>query len=158
MDFVSLGFVGASESKWQTEQQKLEVKKIIRNIIQEHIFSYGHFNVNIVSGGCPYGGVDTWAVEEAEKLLIPKCNIYEFEPQTLTWEDVIVNGKTMIGYKTRNENIAYASHKLYCFAPKQIGAWCYHCKIDGHVKNGGCWTLKYFRKLKPCNESELFVI
>ena len=65
----------------------------------------------------------------------------------------------MIGYKTRNEKIAYNSHNLYCFAPKQTGAWCYHCKIEeDHIRNGGCWTLKYFRKIKPLNKAELFVI
>lgn len=155
---IFLGFVGASESKWQTEEQKTEVKRIIRNIINENIYIFGQLNVNIVSGACPFGGVDIWTIEEAKNLLIPNCNIYEFKPQINSWEDKTIDGKTFIGYKTRNENIAYASHKLYCFAPKQIGAWCYHCIKKDHIRNGGCWTLKYFRKIKPCNKAELFVI
>jgi hypothetical protein len=33
---------------------------------------------------------------------------------------------------------------------------CYHCMSDTHVKSGGCWTVKYAKKIGK--EGEVLVI
>jgi hypothetical protein len=84
------------------------------------------------------------------------------------------------GYKSRNIQIAEACDMLYCIVPrttldnikscydgcgafdtcglplKDCNQYCIHCKERGHQTNGGCWTMKYAKKLGK--ETHLVVI
>lgn len=96
-----------------------------------------------VSGACHLSGIDAWAREEAAKLGI---GFTEYPPASLRWSG---------GYKERNMQIAEASDIVYCITVRQLPPGysgmsfklCYHCGTDNHVKSGGCWTVKYARKI-----------
>ena len=81
------------------------------------------------------------------------------------------NTKRLKGFRSRNIQIAEACDVLYCIVPKTFDAvktctwtgsqnnkqiFCNHCKMYGHPTNGGCWTMKYARKLGK--ETHLIVI
>lgn len=124
------------------------------------------FSTNtLVSGHCPKGGVDIWAEEIADKLGIKK-EIYPAEVNQ--WEDSEEQTRTewgakdliqKKGFRSRNIQIAEACDILYCIVPKKsheaefqgvYGSYpdfCRHCEVYGHPTNGGCWTMKYAKKL-----------
>ena len=122
----------------------------------------GEVEVILVSGHCPKGGVDIWAEEVADELSIKK-EIYPAEVNQ--WEDKIHDYDTLPirqkGYHSRNIQIAKACDVLYCFVPNthsnlsrtmyveilSKNQYCIHCKIPDHPTNGGCWTMKYAKKL-----------
>ena len=104
--------------------------------------------VTVVSGGCHLGGIDAWAAEEGRAL---GCLVLEHLPRLRAWN-------APGGYKARNVLIAESSDQLHCITLKTLPAGyqgmrfklCYHCGTSDHVKSGGCWTVKYGRKLgKP---------
>lgn len=149
---TTVGIVGAEEAKFDG-YHRLKAHTTIGEILM------GHEQVQVVSGACPLGGVDVWAIEMAETL---GHLTLEFPPAVHNWAE---------GFKPRNIHIAEASdilhvivvkeyHPLYqgkhWFRPVEQGhyvemkPWCYHCKRFGHVKSGACWTAKYAQKLgKP---------
>jgi len=73
---------------------------------------------------------------------------------------------TKMGYRSRNIKIAEACDVLYCIVPKvMVGfnvvpynrkCYCTHCGEWGHPNNGGCWTMKYAKKIGK--ETHLVVI
>lgn len=124
----------------------------------------------LVSGHCPKDGVDIRAEEIADELGIKK-EIYPAEVNQ--WEDRTIYGnlyptemQRQKGYKSRNIQIAEACDVLYCIVPNvMIGfnaipfnkeCYCRHCKVWKHPTNGGCWTMKYAKKLGK--ETHLVVI
>ena len=93
---------------------------------------------------------------------------------------VIARSKRLKGYRSRNIQIAEACDVLYCIVPKRPvlfkqpdpfhspfehpfevqvktkDIFCIHCNDSGHPTNGGCWTMKYAKKLGK--ETHLVVI
>ncbi len=64
------------------------------------------------------------------------------------------------GYMPRNIRIAEASDHVACVTLKELPPGytgmrfrlCYHCGTTEHVKSGGCWTVKYARKIGKTGE------
>lgn len=131
---MKVGIVGSEAAKFTPSTESM-ARAIIRGLINGCDL--------VISGHCHLGGIDIWAVEEAEKLGIPTL---EFPPAIHKW-----NG----GYMQRNLQIARTSDVLVCIAVKELPehfngrrfTFCYHCKEEGHVKSGGCWTMKEAKKL-----------
>ncbi len=110
--------------------------------------------VEVVSGACPLGGIDLWAIEEAKGFVnvcagavIPVATT-EYAPQVHEWQPHVG-----IGYKERNLQIVKRSDVVVCITVKELpkeylldGGMrfdsCYHCGTTDHVKSGGCWTMK----------------
>jgi hypothetical protein len=97
----------------------------------------------VVSGSCHLGGIDQWAAEAGFLIGI---KVIEFPPKEQSWT---------FGYKPRNIQIANASDEVYCITVDKLPPfytgmrfdYCYHCKTRDHVKSGGCWTMKYAKKI-----------
>ena len=127
-----LGIVGAEGAKFSPEGEA-RARAAIR----------WHLDVRrpglVVSGACHLGGVDVWAIEEAERAGYPTR---EFPPATRQWST---------GFKPRNIQIARVSGCVLNIVvarywPGYTGMRfprCYHCHSDDHVKSGGCWTLRH---------------
>lgn len=96
----------------------------------------------VVSGGCHLGGIDAWAIEEAQALGI-KTRICL--PAKHSWPY----------YRRRNIRIAIASDIVYSLVADTYPAdyvgmrfkLCYHCRSYDHVKSGGCWTAHHAAKI-----------
>ena len=130
------GIVGNEGAKF-TAASEAAARRIIRGYIRLDA-------TEIVSGACHLGGIDVWAIEEAKLAGLPWR---EFPPKTHRWDD---------GYKPRNIEIAAACDVLVNIV---VGSYpetyhgmrfghCYHCITNSHIKSGGCWTLKYAKRLK----------
>lgn len=130
-----VGIVGAEASKFTAkgaESAKIAIRKLL-----DHADSCSGAGLIVISGECPKGGVDIWAKDIALEMLYG----YEgYTPAQNNWD----------GYKTRNLKIVDRSDDLYVITPRVLpnGAkhYCYHCRTDEHVRNGGCWTAKQFQK------------
>lgn len=130
-----IGIVGHEQAKFLPRQEAL-ARKIIRTLLIQP-------NSVVVSGVCPLGGVDIWAVEEAEDL---GCEFIEFPPKENSWEG---------GFKPRNIQIAERSDIVHVIVvqslpPEYRGRRfpiCYHCNMTTHIKSGGCWTAHYAKKI-----------
>lgn len=130
---MRIGIVGSEAAKF-THETEAQCRGLIRMCI-----SPGDV---IISGGCHLGGVDSYAIEEARKL---GNETIEHLPEKLEWD----------GYKKRNMKIAEDSDKVFCFTVSKLPTGyrgmrfplCYHCKLTDHVKSGGCWTVKYAKKI-----------
>lgn len=129
-----VGIVGNSANKF-TVLGAARAKEEIRRFLQETKPRL------VVSGACPMGGVDIWAIEIAKKLGI---KTREFAPEVNQW-----NPPGKYGFMARNLDIAKADVVLCVlaedFPPGYKGpnyGDCYHCKGRNpkHVKSGGCWT------------------
>ena len=134
---MRVGIVGAEGAKF-TASGRVEAEEHIREILKDA--------TEVVSGACHLGGVDIWAAQIGASLGI---KVTEFPPKTLSWET---------GYKPRNLLIARNSDIVYCIVVRRFPdnytgmrfPFCYHCKVDGHIKSGGCWTMKEAMRLgKP---------
>lgn len=144
-----LGIVGCAEDKFTTESEERA-----RMCIRAHLYALQPELV--VSGGCPLGGIDKWAIEEADKA---GFKWHEYEPEVHQWNPL---GK--IGFMARNLQIADVSSILLNivldeYPPGYNGMRfpiCYHCKSPGHIKSGGCWTMK--EAAKRGKEAHLIVI
>jgi hypothetical protein len=139
---MRLGIVGSESAKF-TAETEAKARQIIRNHISP--------GVHVVSGRCHLGGIDIWAVEEA----VLKGNSFtEYPPASLHWEE----------YKKRNILIAENSDIVICITVKVLPPgyrirgfekYCYHCQTSEHIKSGGCWTVKYAKKL---NKSGVIIV
>lgn len=132
---MKLGIVGSEGGKFTLETKDKARAAIIRLIKDNDVKT-------VVSGACHLGGIDVWAVEIAYAfgLLVVEC-----PPQFKTWQS----------FKRRNIEIATIADEVKCITVAELppgfkeGGWeryCYHCKTDGHIKSGGCWTVKYARE------------
>ena len=129
----SIGIVGHEGAKF-TPAKEAEARALIRYIIQDSGADV------VISGKCPLGGIDIWAVEEASKMSVM---ILEYPPEVDAWDP-----PGAIGFKARNMQIADASDVVHCIVVKEYPetytgrrfTYCYHCKSDDHIKSGGCWT------------------
>lgn len=109
------------------------------------------------------GGIDTLAEIVAFKLGL-ETDIKRPDVKQLNDEVVLAQGReittdqTLLGYRSRNIQIAEVCTVLFCIVPKvrlPIGFditkpetlskkfVCYHCHKVGHPTNGGCWTMYY---------------
>lgn len=134
-----IGIVGAEEAKF-TDQGRFAARVYIASIIDRPEVK------GVSSGHCHLGGVDIWA-EEIAKMF--HKHLYIYPPTNRSWST---------GYRPRNIQIADISDELYCITvdalpPDFAGMrfdYCYHCGTKGHIKSGGCWTVKYaMRQGKP---------
>lgn len=127
-----VGIVGPEAAKF-TPALEERARVRIRGLLFHHLYSGGI----VCSGACPRGGIDIWAVEEARGMGI---GAIEFPPVVEAWER---------GYKPRNIQIAKASDIVICVTVPSKKT-CRHCGMVNHVQSGGCWTLKYAKKIgKP---------
>ena len=181
---VKIAIVGPQEDKW-TETQKYKARQEILHLFIDNakepigvtglsIKDFDFSNITLVSGHCPKGGVDIWAEEIADTLSIKK---EIFKPEVNQWNDKEVSvagynhyqGRdieteaeyTLMGYKSRNIKIAETCDVLYCIVPfnDKIQHTCMQHKImeyPYHPQNGGCWTMKYTKKLGK--ETHLVVV
>ena len=131
---MRIGIVGHESAKFTAITEPL-ARETIRSVIAPGDV--------VISGRCPLGGIDIWAIEEAEAMGLETV---EYPPARNTWEG---------GYKQRNIQIARDSDIVICINVKvlpdsyfgmRFGS-CYHCHTDTHVKSGGCWTAKYAQRL-----------
>jgi len=137
-----VGIVGSEGAKFTPETEE-KARIIIREIIN-NAEPWAH----VVSGGCHLGGIDIWAIEEARKLGV---DVKEHRPANLSW---------LSGYEPSNMLIAQDSDKVYCLTLKDLPPsytgmtfpLCYHCGTKDHVKSGGCWTVKYAKKIGKLGE------
>jgi hypothetical protein len=158
---MKVAIVGPQEDKWLPEQ-KVRVKQAITTILYQYQFEK---ELIMVSGGCPLGGVDIWAEEVAKERGV---NTDIFKPDINQWEDKIeyenfpmYDGKAVDyevifkGFKSRNIAIAKNCDVLYCIVPKVLSVttdksthkYCKHCNSFNHPNNGGCWTMKFAKKI-----------
>lgn len=134
---MKVGIVGAEAAKF-TPLTEQDARWAIRRWLR--------VASEVISGHSPLGGIDWWAIEEAELRGIPTR---EYPPAENTWEG---------GFKPRNLQIARESDIVVCIAVKALPETytgrrfprgCYHCGTPptDHVKSGGCWTVKEAKKL-----------
>lgn len=136
LESVKLGIVGSEDAKF-TRETEILARAQIRALIKKYKADI------VISGACHLGGIDKWAVEEAEKH---KISFIEYKPKTLQWEG---------GYKDRNLLIVRYSDIVVCITVKELPLGyegmrfklCYHCGTTDHVKSGGCWTVKQAKKM-----------
>lgn len=125
---MNLAIVGAEQKTWNRFDEEA-ARAFIRS-------AFSKFNpLVVVSGACPNGGADLWAIDEAKKAGIETL---EFPPKFKRWEPD--------GFKARNIQIAESCDKLVCFV-KPGDKYCHHCDVSDHFPNGGCWTAKKAREL-----------
>ena len=137
---MTLGIVGHEAAKFTPDMQA-RARAAIAAAIQ------AHGATKVVSGACPMGGVDIWAIEEATLLGVAT---EEFAPTVHAWQSA-----RGIGFMQRNIQIAEASDVVLCVVVKELPPTytgmrfplCYHCKTSDHVKSGGCWTALYAQRL-----------
>ena len=142
---IKLGIVGSEGAKF-TEQTEESARGIIQWLLMEYDVEL------VISGACHLGGIDVWAVEEARYLGLPTV---EYPPKTYSWSN---------GYKKRNIEIAEHSDRVVCITVRKLPEHyegmrfnlCYHCGTADHVKSGGCWTVKYAKKIGK--EGEIIVV
>lgn len=138
---IIVGIVGHAADKFTPETEE-KARRLIRSLLQ-------HPDSVLCSGHCHLGGIDIFAEEEYHSMYKSTPPPYIFSPKKFKWEG---------GYKQRNILIAETSHVVHNivvakYPPDYKGMKfkeCYHCHTDDHVKSGGCWTLKYAKRLgKP---------
>lgn len=125
-----IGIVGSEETKFTHLGKVRAFSKLLEIIENPEI-------TEVVSGKCHLGGIDIWAIQVAKEVG-KICT--EFPPDRLSWE----------WYKKRNLLIANKSDVVHCITVDKLPDtyngmkfdYCYHCKTDGHIKSGGCWTMK----------------
>lgn len=136
---MKLGIVGSEASKF-TEVTERAARQVIKLMIER-------FGADLViSGHSPLGGIDWWAIEEADKLGVPTR---EYAPRRNYWS-------APGGYRERNLKIAQESDTVACISLRELPPsyqgmrfpdGCYHCHTGpgDHVKSGGCWTMQAAR-------------
>ena len=130
---MKIGIVGSEAAKF-TPKGEADAKALIRGLL----LSWDE----VISGGCHLGGIDQWAAEIGRELGL---KVTEYVPKNRTWSD---------GYKERNLLIAKNSDIVHCITVDQLPdgytgmrfSRCYHCNTNGHVKSGGCWTMRQAEK------------
>jgi len=179
---MKLAVVGPSAEKWKPEQIpriRIYIARIfLRHIVKESGLMDSRFIgkkeyelITLVSG---HDFIGKLAEEIADELGIKK-EIYLAEVNQ--WQDFLdkemaeqrLAKSPLKGYRSRNIKIAEACDVLYCIVPqiqpkhkliddivKEKNAFCGHCNMAGHPTNGGCWTMKYSKKLGK--ETHLVVI
>jgi len=115
---LRVAIVGSEERKWKPEQKR-KAKAFIRLILL--YYADLGYDVVLVSGRCPKGGVDVWAEQIADELGVEKLI---FPPKKHGW----------YWYRKRNILIARHCDVLYDIEPKG-------------KRSGGTWTLKYAERL-----------
>lgn len=136
---MNLGIVGSEQAKFTQITERAA-----RMAIATMIITWGP--TLVVSGHSPLGGVDLYAIEEAERLGV---KTREYAPRRHYWA-------APGGYRDRNLKIAKDSDVVACVTLKELPPTfqgmrfdaCYHClrrrpglAPDDHVKSGGCWTM-----------------
>ena len=141
---MKVGIVG-HEAKKFTPETRAMARQEIRSIIKEWQATL------VISGRSPLGGIDIWAIEEANGMGVATR---EHLPGVFQWDSV----KGVDGFKARNLKIARDSDLVVCIVVQRLPAGytgmevangCYHCHTppDHHVKSGGCWTMKEAGKM-----------
>jgi hypothetical protein len=152
-----IGIVGSEAKKFTPETEYAARQLIHTLLIKDDVWG-------MASGHCHLGGIDIWAEEETMHLqgigkpirddnyfgYKPDLELYIYPPAKLAWDG---------GYKQRNIQIAKRCDELHNITVRKLppgfdgmvfSKGCYHCDTLDHVKSGGCYTMKYARKLgKP---------
>jgi hypothetical protein len=130
-----VGIVGSESIKF-TAKGRADAEQMIVEILCEPSVT------EVVSGKCHLGGIDIWAAEIGQALGL---TVTEFPPEVQSWW----------AYKKRNLRIAEHSDIVHCITVDRLPEsytgmrfnLCYHCGTNGHVKSGGCWTMKQAIKI-----------
>lgn len=130
---TKVAIIGHEAAKF-SDAAKLSAHVLIARILA------GTPEPHLISGGCHLGGIDIWAEEAADRSGTPKTI---FKPHARRWDP-----PGQIGYKQRNLQIAEACHEIHVIVVDDFPEgykgrrwkYCYHCKREGHVKSGACWT------------------
>ena len=141
---MKLGIVGSEAAKFTPYTQEA-ARRIIRSLIRKTEATL------VISGHSPLGGIDWWAIEEAEAAGVPTR---EYPAGVHSWASV----KGVDGFKARNLKIARNSDMVVCITLKELPPeyhgmefpdGCYHCGTPpgDHIKSGGCWTVKQALRL-----------
>jgi hypothetical protein len=131
-----VGIVGSEAAKFTPAGKERAIDRIWHILVRPGV-------TGVVSGACHLGGIDVWAAAQGKTLGI---EVIEFPPKAHSWSN---------GYKPRNIQIAKTCDELWCITVKKlpdeyngmIFPGCYHCGTTDHVKSGGCWTMRYAKKL-----------
>lgn len=142
---MKIGIVGSEAAKFTLETER-KARALIRSFLTPED--------TVISGRCPLGGIDIWAIEEGRRIGIPEDRLIEFAPTRHTWSGAG-------GYMDRNLKIAKASDRVICITVRTLPpgytgmrfALCYHCQTSDHVKSGGCWTAKKARQMGKGGET-----
>jgi hypothetical protein len=184
---IKIVIVGPQLDKWiNPKYTSLQIENIVKgniySIFRSHAtktkreyseycieYEYDYSDIILISGHCPYGGVDIWAEEIADELGIekeiyaPDINQWEDKHRTIVGYNHIYDKvveteyeEDLMGYKSRNKLMADKGNIVYCIVPDRHELTCKHCKIMGHPSNGGCYTLNYAKKLGK--ETHLVII
>ena len=124
MTDVKVAIVGASAAKWPDSQRG--TPELVKDKIMGILKSYD--SPVLISGACPYGGVDIWAEEVADSQNLRK---WIFPPEQKEWKS----------YRKRNIQIAETCDVLYDIVPFKEFAFCHHHQARDHDTSGGCWTM-----------------
>lgn len=115
---IKIAIVGADENKW---------KGYDIHVVKETIIDILKRPCTLISGHCPYGGVDIWAEDYANSKGI-ETQIYK--PQYNRWKPH--------GYEERNILIAQKCDIMYVISPRNQNTV---------IWNGGIWTGNYAKRL-----------
>lgn len=131
--FPRVGIVGSEASKFDARTAELARREI-------HDFLLHVGAETVISGACHLGGIDIWAIEEAQRLGLETI---EHAPRIRSWS-------APGGFRDRNLAIARGSDIVLCVTVRTLPPsyrgmrfdGCYHCldRTPPHVKSGGCWT------------------
>lgn len=138
---MRIAIVGHEAAKF-TQATERAARETIRRCIMYYAQQLDSAMPTVVSGACPLGGVDIYAIEEAKLL---GCPWREYPPAENNWDR---------GFKPRNIQIAEDCDVALCIVVKELPPsytgrrfdHCYHCvgkkpPRPPHIKSGGCWTL-----------------
>ena len=128
-----IGIVGNSGDKI-TSIGETRAKEYILNLLIR--LQDKHGEIVVVSGDCPFGGIDGYAEAIADQMNIPTKT---FSPQAYSWD-------APGGFRARNIKIVDLCDEVHIITVNQLphdkkeNNFCYHCNKKGHVPSGGCWT------------------
>ena len=150
--------VGPDEKEWDNENQYKGAIKTIRKLLlkKDNYTQNIKDEIILVTGSCPYGGIDKLAEYEARKLKMKEPELHP--PEVNKWNDSGRKGTSSYkkGYRTRNMDMAYSGDIGFCIVPYKFSKRCKHHNCYGHPSNGGCFTIKEMEKLKK--ETHLIII
>ena len=127
---MRIAIVGHAADKF-TPETEAGARQIIRQLLADPADI-------CISGQCPLGGVDIYAVEEAVKL---GRTYTEFPPKTRHWSTGYAPRNLLIAKNCDIIHVLVVSEYPPGYDGMHFGS-CYHCHTTDHIKSGGCWTAK----------------
>lgn len=114
--------------------------KVLDALVAEKMVA--HPDLKLTSGGSPLGGSDI-VIECVAAHRGVEIDPFYPHPLHFHWD---CDDPNCYGYKDRNEDIAKSVKELYNIVIDYPNWFCKHCKITGHLDNGGCWTMQLAKR------------